>query len=69
MRLPRFEVNQNVSAGCQSIAAARAVLNVVSADQRPVARSTRPTSCGLTELAQIAPIMGAAAAPPTAMRV
>ena len=68
MRLPRRDSNQNSSAGSQSMAAARAVLKLDSADQRPVARSTRPTSCGLTALDQMAVITGAAALPPTAMR-
>src|SRR5512133_854661 len=68
MRLPRFDVNQNVSTGCQSIVAARAELNDVSDDQRPVARFTRPISCGLTALDQIALTTGAVASPPMAIR-
>ena len=68
MRLPRLDVNQNSSAGSQSIPAARSVLKVVIDRHWPVRRSTRPSSCGRTALDQTAATTGALPAPPTAIR-
>src|SRR5712671_524539 len=59
MRLPRLDVNQNSRNGCQSILAARSVLNLVSGVARPVAGSILTISGGFVALSQTAAILGA----------
>src|SRR6266850_1884195 len=56
MRLPRADVNQNSRSACQSIVAARSLLNFVSAVHRPVAGSILTISGGLVALSHTAAI-------------
>src|SRR2546427_12598000 len=54
MRLPRLDVNQNSRSGCQSILAARSVLNLESGVERPVAGSILTISGGFVALSHTA---------------
>jgi hypothetical protein len=60
IRFPRFELNQKWRGGCQSIAAAAAVLKSVSGLWPPARGSMRTVSAGFTELSQLATNTGAA---------
>src|SRR5437899_8391364 len=59
MRLPRLDVNQNSRSGCQSILAARSVLNLESGVERPVAGSILTISGGFVALSHTAATLNA----------
>src|SRR2546428_13905400 len=59
MRLPRLDVNQNSRSGCQSILAARSVLNLESGVERPVAGSILSISGGFVALSHTAATLNA----------